>query len=162
MKSTYRVLFVCMGNICRSPAGECVFRSLIDSNGYSGFIETDSAGTINFHEGNQPDSRMQATAANRGYNIQGAARQIKKEDFEAFDLIITMDDENFHKVSRIQPAGRTRASVHKFCEFCTEHDDSEVPDPYYGGQAGFEKVLDMMEDGCANLISFAKKQIGAG
>ena len=156
MPQPYKVLFVCMGNICRSPAGECIFRSFVEEAGLEESIEIDSAGTIGFHEGNPPDSRMKATGKRRGYSIVGAARQIKPADFAAFDLIVTMDNENYHNVMRIKPSGETRATVKPFCEFCTEHSEEEVPDPYYGGAAGFEHVIDLLEDGCRSILAHAQ------
>ena len=144
-----------MGNICRSPAGECVFRHFAEKAGVTERVETDSAGTIGFHSGNSPDSRMQAAGRKRGYSIEGAARQIRSKDFDEFDLIVTMDRDNFENVKAIAPGNETRATVREFCTFCTEHSDIEVPDPYYGGAAGFDHVLDLMEDGCRAILDIA-------
>jgi len=148
-----RVLFVCLGNICRSPAGDNVFRNLIEQEGLQDQIECDSAGTIGYHTGNSPDSRMSATLKSRGYKIHGRARQIQVEDFNDFDLIVTMDDSNYKDVCKVAPNKEAEAKVKKFVSFCSEHDDTEVPDPYYGGQDGFEHVADLMEDGCRNLLN---------
>ncbi len=152
----YRVLFVCMGNICRSPAGECVMRHVADKAGASELFELDSAGTIDMHTGNPPDKRMRATAKARGIVIDGAARQIKPEDLDAFDLILTMDSENRAYVDRLKEKHGGRAEVRQFCELCREHDLADVPDPYYGGQDGFELVIDLLEDGCAALLEEAR------
>ena len=146
-----------MGNICRSPAAECVFRHYVDEAGLSDKVEIDSAGTIGFHAGNPPDSRMQAAGKKRGYTIQGAARQIQTEDFHSFDLIITMDDENFRNISKSAPIGESRALLQRFCDFVPSRADTEVPDPYYGGQAGFDYVLDLLESGNEAVLDFIRK-----
>ncbi|MGB0372938.1 MAG: low molecular weight protein-tyrosine-phosphatase [Opitutales bacterium] len=160
MEGPFKVLFVCMGNICRSPAGECIFRHIVESEGHSDTIEIDSAGTIGFHTGNSPDSRMRSAGAKRGYRIEGAARQLAEDDFQKFDLIVTMDDANFENASAIAPQGESRASLRKFCDFCEHHSDQEVPDPYYGGQSGFEHVLDLMEDGCRGILKYTLEKSG--
>ena len=124
-----------------------------DSHVAGDAVECDSAGTIDMHTGNPPDKRMTAAAKKRGIVIDGAARQIKPADLDDFDLILTMDDENRAYVDRLKEKHGGRAEVRQFCEFCTEHGDyDEVPDPYYGGDEGFELVLDLLEDGCANLL----------
>ncbi len=137
-----------MGNICRSPAGEAVLRHLAPHT-----FEIDSAGTIGYHTGNPPDERMHRAAATRGIATGGAARQITSEDLRTFDLILTMDPDNRAYVDAL--ASKTTdatAKIHDFVEYCTEHDVPEVPDPYYGGAEGFEHVLDLLEDGCAEII----------
>jgi protein-tyrosine phosphatase len=144
------VLFVCMGNICRSPAAEGVFRKLVAAAGREAEFDIDSAGTIGYHAGSPADSRMRATAEIRGYPLDSIARRIERDDFFHFDLIVTMDDENFQNVSALDP-GR-RAKVVRMCDYCEVHEETEVPDPYYGGAAGFERVLDILEDACANLL----------
>ena len=142
-----------MGNICRSPAGECVMRHLAEQAGASHLVECDSAGTIDLHTGNPPDERMRQTAQGRGIAIDGAARQIEIADLERFDLILTMDGDNRAYVDRLAArSGSGRAELRNFCELCREHDFDEVPDPYYGGQAGFDRVMDLLEDGCAALL----------
>jgi protein-tyrosine phosphatase len=158
METPFRILFVCMGNICRSPAGECVLRHLADASGQSAGLGIDSAGTIDFHTGKPPDSRMRDAGAGRGIVIQGSARQVRRGDLEKFDLILAADRDN--RADLIRLAGGEGApgteKIRLFCEFCTRHDDKEVPDPYYGGDAGFEHVLDLLEDGCANLLDRLK------
>ncbi len=148
---TKSVLFVCMGNICRSPAAEGVFRKLVEDAGRSGEFEIDSAGTISYHSGDRADRRMRAAAARRGYSLDSIARRISIEDFEQFDLIVTMDEENFLAVQSMDPGGRAR--VVRMCEFASSGNVQEVPDPYYGGEYGFELVLDILEDACANLLA---------
>ena len=151
--SPYRVLFVCMGNICRSPAGEGVLRQMLAESQLAGKIEVDSAGTIDYHTGKHADSRMRAAAAARGIELKGRARAVRRFDFDNFDLVLAMDHDNFRDLTEIKGQGETRAALKLFCDYCTEHEEDEVPDPYYGGNAGFERVLDLLEDGCAQLIA---------
>jgi protein-tyrosine phosphatase len=139
-----------MGNICRSPAAEGVFRKLVTDAGRDDEFYIDSAGTIGYHAGGSADSRMRAAARNRGYSLDSIARRIEPEDFEIFDLIVTMDEDNYRDVSSIDPGNGAR--VVRMCDYSEQHDESEVPDPYYGGSAGFEKVLDLLEDACSNFL----------
>ncbi len=147
-----RVLFLCMGNICRSPAGHCIFQHLVDQAGLSDQFEIDSAGTIGFHEGSPPDQRMQKTMRSRKIPIIGTARQLKREDLDYFDWILAMDKENLRDAKSLDPSGELHSKIRLFCDFCTQHDETEVPDPYYGGSDGFIKVLDLVEGGCTNLL----------
>jgi protein-tyrosine phosphatase len=144
------VLFVCMGNICRSPAAEGVFRKLVTDAGRESEFHIDSAGTHGYHVGHPPDSRMRAAAAGRGSRLDRTARRIHSDDFERFELIVTMDDDNFRQVSALHTG--TGAQVVRMCDYCEGREETEVPDPYYGGDAGFEQVLDILEDACANLL----------
>ena len=150
MKKIHSVLFVCMGNICRSPSAEGVFRKLVADAGLDDAFEIDSAGTIGYHSGDRADSRMRAAASARGYSLDSRARRIEVRDFEDFDLVVTMDDANYRDVRDIDPGNGAR--VVKMCEYCSRHDETEVPDPYYGGARGFETVLDILEDACGNLL----------
>ena len=152
----YRVLFVCMGNICRSPAAEGVLNSLLESEGLGKEIECDSAGTIRYHAGNRADARMRRAAESRGINLESIARPVLKSDFEEFDLILTMDEENYSDVTRLERKAKGSAKVARFCEYLSVHDDAEVPDPYYGGDDGFDYVLDLLEDGCSELLRTLK------
>jgi len=144
------ILFVCMGNICRSPAAEGVFRKLVADAGRDGEFDIDSAGTIGFHSGSPADSRMRAAAEGRGYRLDSIARRIEHGDFQRFELIVTMDDDNFQHVSAMHPGGGAR--IVRMCDYCDRHEVTEVPDPYYGGSDGFQHVLDILEDACANLL----------
>jgi len=144
------ILFVCLGNICRSPTAEGVFRKIVSDAGRSTEFDIDSAGTAGYHTGGPADSRMRATAKVRGYNLESIARRIERSDFDRFDLIITMDDANFQDVSSIDPDSVAR--IVRMCDYCEEHRETEVPDPYYGGEAGFHRVIDILEDACANLL----------
>ncbi|MDB4547198.1 low molecular weight phosphotyrosine protein phosphatase [Akkermansiaceae bacterium] len=156
MKKTH-VLFVCMGNICRSPAGENIFRHTVKEAGLSSSIEIDSAGTIGFHSGKSPDTRMSRTIRKRGYEVSGYARQFSLNDFDAFDLILTMDDENYANIIALAKTDEEKSLVHRFTDFCTEHDHTEIPDPYYGGGEGFELVADLIEDGSLGLLQHLQK-----
>ncbi len=139
-----RVLFVCSGNICRSPTAEAVFRRLVADAGLSDEIEVDSAGTGGWHAGDPPDERATAAARRRGLELGGVARQISPADFDKFDLIVAVDDENLQLLRRI-----TRPDAGERVRKLTAQD---VPDPYYGGPQGFDVVLDMVEDACRELL----------
>ncbi|MGB0412881.1 MAG: low molecular weight protein-tyrosine-phosphatase [Coraliomargarita sp.] len=147
-----KILFLCMGNICRSPAGHCVFQHLVDQAGLSEHFEIESAGTIGFHVGSPPDSRMQQAMRAREIPIIGRSRQLKASDLAYYDLILAMDQDNLAGARGLDPTGRFHDRIRLFCEYCSEHSDTEVPDPYYGGERGFEYVMDLIEDGCANLL----------
>ena len=147
-----KLLFVCMGNICRSPSAENVMRELLVREGLADRFELDSAGTIDYHTGKEPDPRMTQAATARGIVMKGRARQVRKSDFEDFDLVLAMDRENESDLKRMAANADQRSKIKMFCEFCTQHGHDEVPDPYYGGEAGFELVLDLLEDGCAGIL----------
>jgi protein-tyrosine phosphatase len=132
-----RLLFVCSGNICRSPTAEAVMRRLVDEAGLAGDIDVDSAGTGDWHVGEPPDPRAVAAARNRGLAVTGTARQITPADFDEFDLILAVDDENLRRLRRITPPGAA-GRVRKLAA-------QDVPDPYYGGPDGFEVALDLIE-----------------
>lgn len=149
----HKILFVCLGNICRSPAAEAIMRSLSVKEGRIG-IEIDSAGTYAGHTGELPDPRMRRAAAARGIEMTHRARQIREEDFELFDRIVVMDDSNYERVSRLAPDRVALGKVYRFVGLCTHHPQwSYVPDPYYEGREGFELVLDILEDGCRGLLA---------
>ena len=145
------ILFVCWGNICRSPAAENVMRQRLEQSDLSQII-CDSAGTLDAHAGHSPDSRMSTAGQRRGLPMTGKARGVRPEDFERFDLILAMDRANFVDLQRIAPDPQAMGKVRLFCEYCRNHEDTEVPDPYYGGPQGFEHVLDLLEDGCEGLL----------
>ncbi len=148
-----KLLFVCMGNICRSPSGENVMHAQLELAGLSDQIEIDSAGTIGCHAGNSPDARMTQAAEARGIKMIGSARQVTSEDLEGFDWIFAMDHENFTDLKALEKTSpNAKAKIVMFCDFCEDHEEEEVPDPYYGGPEGFEKVLDLLEDGCDVFI----------
>jgi protein-tyrosine phosphatase len=151
-KDKTRILFVCMGNICRSPAGEGVMRALAAKAGLSSRVDVASAGTIGLHVGELPDPRMRAAATRRGYELVSRARKFTAADFAAFDLIVTMDEDNRRNVLALASTPEQRARVRPLCDFCERYDDAVVPDPYYGGADGFEHVLDLLEDGCRGIV----------
>jgi protein-tyrosine phosphatase len=149
-----RLLFVCMGNICRSPTAEGVMRGLLREEGLEDVVAVDSAGTGDWHAGSPPDARATAAAAARGVTLAGAARQITAADFGDYDLILAADRRNLRDVEAMLPAG-ARAKLHLLRAFdpgSAEDADLDVPDPYYGGDAGFEHVLDLVEAACRGLL----------
>lgn len=152
------ILFVCWGNICRSPAAEATFRKVVKKEGLCEKITIDSAGTISTHQGNPPDSRMRSAARDREIPIDGSARKVNSLDFEKADMLITMDHFNFSELSKLAPDQEHRNKIIPFCDFVSSG-DSEVPDPYYGGASGFEKVLDLLEEGCVNLLQQIKPKL---
>jgi protein-tyrosine phosphatase len=154
MKPEKSILFVCLGNICRSPAAEEVMRQKIRAAGLEGRIAVDSAGTYGGHAGEQPDARMRRAAERRGYPLSHTARKINTDDFETYDLIVVMDDSNYDQVYRMAPDPEAAEKIYTLSEFFQESDFDHVPDPYYEGDAGFETVLDLLEDGAGGLLDF--------
>jgi protein-tyrosine phosphatase len=150
MDGKQSILFVCMGNICRSPAAEGVFRSLVDQAGLAADFDIDSAGTIGYHAGHPADARMREAAAKRGYSLDSRARRIEYGDFSDFDLIVAMDNDNYEDITSMDTGQGAR--VVRMCDYGDRHGHAEVPDPYYGGADGFETVLDILEDACADLL----------
>jgi protein-tyrosine phosphatase len=147
-----RILFVCMGNICRSPTAEGVFRRVVAERAPGVEIEVDSAGTHDYHVGDPPDPRSIAAAARRGVDLRRLrAREIRDEDFERFDLIIAMDRQNRETLIDRSPAP-FRERIRLFMEFAGDSEVEDVPDPYYGGALGFERVLDLAEEAAAGLL----------
>lgn len=160
MKNRKKVLFVCLGNICRSPAAEGVMRHLVERAGLDGRIECDSAGTYGGHAGERADARMRRAASRRGYDLQSISRQIRSEDFDRFDMIITMDDSNYERVHRLASTPEAARKIFRMTDFCRRHSGaSHVPDPYYEGAEGFELVLDLLEDACEGLLEEIKKEL---
>ena len=152
MSTEIKVLFVCMGNICRSPTAEAVLRHYVENAGLSERILIDSAGTHDYHIGDPPDSRAQRAAQQRGYDMSKLrGRQVEEGDFRRFDYVLAMDKANLGILKRIAPPGSdTRAKL--FLEYAHHHAEREVPDPCYGGADGFERVLDMVEDAAQGLL----------
>ena len=159
------MLFVCLGNICRSPTAHAVFRSMVESRGLSGQILVDSAGTGDWHLGHAPDRRTSAQAAERGYDMSDLrARLVEPKDFEQFDYIIGMDHENISNLMLIRPADYT-GHVELFLSFSQNpenRDQRVVPDPYYGGENGFALVLDLVEDAAAGLLNHIVAELERG
>ncbi len=155
-----RVLFVCLGNICRSPAANGILEQMVEQQGLQENIEVDSAGTYSGHRGELPDPRMRRAALERGYNLTHRARTVCEDDFYQFDMIIVMDDSNYERVSRLAPERKYLDKLHRMVEFVEGYDDySYIPDPYYEGTQGFYLVLNMLESGCKNLLETLKTKI---
>jgi protein-tyrosine phosphatase len=154
-----RICFVCLGNICRSPTAEGVMRKLVADAGLADQIALDSAGTGSWHVGELPDPRTRAAAQNRGYELAHRARQFMAADFERFDLVVAMDRENLARLSRLA-RGDAATKLRLLRSFDHEADEgAEVPDPYSGGEDGFEHVLDLCERACKGLLAHAKNQL---
>jgi protein-tyrosine phosphatase len=158
MKGKIFVVFICMGNICRSPTAEAVFRSYADNAGLAGRVLIDSAGTHDYHVGEPPDLRAQQAAQQRGYDMGDLrGRQVEEGDFRRFDYVLAMDRANLAILQRLAPPG-SGAQVGLFLEFARYHAGREVPDPYYGGTEGFERVLDMVEDAAQGLLRHIRQR----
>ncbi len=160
-KQKVSVLFVCMGNICRSPTAHGVFRQMVEDEGLGGAIEVDSAGTHSYHVGSPPDERAQQTAQRRGLDMGDLrARKAKARDFDRFDLVLAMDRDNY-AILESYTTPETGEKLRLFMEFAPDHwRTREVPDPYYGGPNGFEQVFDMVEDASRGLIDFLRAEYG--
>ncbi len=155
----YRVLLVCMGNICRSPTAEGILRHCIKINGLSDKVEVDSAGTHGYHVGEPPDPRTQRAALSRGYNLsQMRARRVAPQDLEYFDLVLAMDKTNLDNLRRMAPADK-HDRIKLFMDYSENFDDDEVPDPFYGLGHGFDLVIDMVEDAAKGLTDELKKKL---
>ncbi len=156
-----KVLFVCMGNICRSPTAEGVFRHKVKAAGLADVIAIASAGTHDYHVGHPPDARSQRHAMRRGYDLSAQrARHLQVTDFAQFDLVLTMDAANQTLAVSMSPPAYMH-KVRRISEFFSRHDDTVVPDPYYGGDAGFEHVLDLLEDAADGLLAHHMRSSGA-
>ena len=159
-RTNKKILFVCMGNICRSPAAEGIAKKLAEKRGLDGTIEIDSAGTLDYHTGESPDERMIRHASKRGYRLDSQARQFNsKKDFEYFDYIVTMDDDNFSEITSLDKNNKYSDKVFKMVSFGSKLKVDEVPDPYYTGRDGFEYVLDILEDSIEGLLKKVEDDI---
>jgi low molecular weight protein-tyrosine phosphatase len=155
-----KVLFVCLGNICRSPSAETVMKKLVENQNLENIIEVDSAGTINYHEGEPADERMQKHAEKRGYILDHLARGFKPEiDFNSSDYIVTMDINNYYDITGMDSRNEYSDKIYKLSQFAVNMSFDEVPDPYYGGSEGFENVLNIIEDACKGLLEKIKNDI---
>lgn len=159
-KETVRILFVCLGNICRSPAAEGIMKDVVKKNGDESRWIIDSAGTGDYHIGDLPDYRMRAHAQRRGLNLTHRCRQIKEADFDDFDIIIAMDASNERNLRRVAPTPEAEDKIVQMSVWFGDRETryDHVPDPYYEGAEGFELVLDLLEEGCANIY----KALSAG
>lgn len=147
-----RILFVCLGNICRSSSAEEIMRTYIKRAGLEKEIEVDSAGISSYHQGELADDRMRAHAIRRGYNITHCSRPVRTDDFYEFDLILGMDDRNIDALKEKAPDVETERKIGRMTDYCRVKVVDYVPDPYYGGAQGFENVLDILEDACGGLL----------
>lgn len=150
------VLFVCMGNICRSPSAEAVMKKIVKDANLKDKILVDSAGTIAYHEGEPADARMKRHALRRGYRLDSIARKFRNQDFTKFDYIIAMDKENYSDLLRFDVDRKYSDKIYLVTDFARNKAYDEVPDPYYGGPEGFETVLDILEDSCSGLLEKIK------
>ena len=150
---SYKLLFVCLGNICRSPSAENIMNHLIQEAGLADKIICDSAGTSAYHIGSVPDRRMNSAAQEQGIELVGRARQFKPQDFERFDLILAMDRENYRDIMYLDGEGKYQDKVKMMCGYASDHPDKDVPDPYYGGEAGFRYVIELLFDACGGLLA---------
>lgn len=158
-KKKIRLLFVCLGNICRSPAAEGIMAGIVLKNELQEFIEVDSAGTSGWHEGELPDERMRDHGEKRGYDFCSRARKFRKADFDNFDYIIVMDANNYRSIKSLAAENEQLKKVHLMTEFSVQFAaQGHIPDPYYGHSSGFELVLDLLEDACEGLLQVIKKE----
>ena len=155
-----KILFVCLGNICRSPSAEAVFNAKIEQYGQQERISCDSAGTAAYHEGEPADYRMRQFARKRGYDLTSISRPVRpKQDFERFDYIVGMDRQNVRDLKAMARNENDLKKIFLMTDFCTEGKYQSVPDPYYGGDDGFELVLDILEDACAGLLKHIQNDL---
>ena len=147
----YKVLFVCLGNICRSPAAHGIFEHIIKENGMQDCFEVDSAGTYGGHRGELPDRRMRTAAMYRGFALTHRSRPVSALDFLDFDLIVAMDDQNYEDLMHLAPSVEATHKIKRMASYLTTHKISYIPDPYYMGTEGFTLVLDLLEEACQNL-----------
>lgn len=155
----YKILFVCLGNICRSPAGEGIMKKIIADRNLADTIEVDSAGTSGYHDGDLPDRRMRKHGERRGYNFDSISRRFTTNDFDNFDLILAMDDSNYDNIMRLSPDLESQKKVHRMVDYSQKYSYDHIPDPYYMGAEGFELVLDLLEDACEGLYNQLKSQV---
>lgn len=160
MKSgKHTVLFICLGNICRSPAAEGIMKSLVEKEGMSDDFFIDSAAIGSWHIGQLPDSRMRKCGAEHGYRFDSHARQFQKSDFQHFDLIVVMDNENYRAITSMASSQADKDKVVRIADYLTHHREyTTVPDPYYGDYSDFELVIELLEDACQGLLYSIKEQ----
>ena len=157
LSNKYKVLFVCLGNVCRSPAAQAIFEHYVRENGMSDVISSDSAGIYGGHKGNPPDRRMRTAALYRGFAVTHIARQVSSMDFLDFDMVVAMDDQNYEDLMHLAPSVEATHKIRRMADFLTTHKISYIPDPYYMGAEGFSHVLDLLEEGCFNLFELIRK-----
>lgn len=153
-----RILFICLGNICRSVTAEEVFRTKVEAARLSAAYEADSAGLIGYHEGELADSRMRRHARRRGYELTHRSRPVTANDLDRFDLVVAMDDDNVRGLTRLARTDAERAKIVRMTDYLLHTKADSVPDPYYGGEAGFEHVLDLLEEACEGLLAALQEE----
>lgn len=159
MNKKIKVLFVCLGNICRSPSAEAIFRDYVEKKGFGKIFEIDSAGTSGYHQGEPADSRMRRHTSKRGYKLTSLSRKFEPDsDFDHFDMIVAMDRDNLHDLKQMARSKEDEKKLYLMTDFSTEFDYNYVPDPYYGGDQGFELVIDLLEDASSGLFNHLKPQ----
>lgn len=159
-KENINLLFICLGNICRSPAAEGIMKKMIADEGLEDKVFIDSAGTSNWNEGKSPDKRMQVHGSKRGYKFDSTARTFNSSDFNKFDYIIVMDNNNYLNVKKLAKSEEDIAKIHRMTDFSIEYSDHDhVPDPYYGGDDGFNLVMDLLEDAAKGLMKEIKEKL---
>jgi len=159
MPGTYRILFVCMGNICRSPAGEGVMVKMIEETGLTGRVIVDSAGTLGNRDGHPADARICAVAERRGYKLTSKSRRVQAADLEQFDLLIAMDRDHLFHLHSMDPEGAHRHRIKLMLEFAPTPRKADVPDPYTEGEAAFEHVMDLIEPSCSQLCRLVQAEL---
>ena len=153
------LLFVCLGNICRSPAAEGIMKKMIEDESLEDRVFVDSAGTSNWNEGKTPDERMREHGSKRGYDFCSVARTFRSSDFDNFDYILVMDNNNYMNVKKLAKSDEDVSKIYRMTDFLKDSSNDHVPDPYYGGDDGFELVMDLLEDASKGLLEEIKKNI---
>ena len=153
ISNKYKVLFVCLGNICRSPAAQGIFEHIVRENGMQDKIEVDSAGTYSGHRGELPDRRMRTAALYRGFALTHKARPVSGLDFLDFDMIVAMDDSNYYDLQSMAPSLADEEKIVRMADYCRHYTATHIPDPYYEGAEGFQLVLNLLEDACDGLLA---------
>lgn len=158
-ENPFRICFVCLGNICRSPTAEGVFQHLVNERGLGSYFYIDSAGTSAFHIGEKANSKSRKVAAENGVELKSRARKFERDDLEEFDLILAMDSENFRNINEMDPKKSYSNKIKKMRDFDPSPGDGDVPDPYYGGMGGFQNVYDVVYRSCENLLDELEEKI---